>query len=190
LYQMPLGDPNFHERILDFDRDRAASCRAAGCPACGGRLHAANYRRKPRGWLTGLGTEHDLRFSFCCAVEGCRDRATPPSLRFLGRKVYLAVIVTVIAAMRDGPSERRLKMLAETIGVDRRTVARWRSWWLVTFPTTPLWRARSAAFMPPVEPASLPASLLERFAGEAGERLTAFLSFLGPITGGASMRAF
>jgi len=61
---------------------------------------------------------------------------------------------------------------------------------LVTFPTTPLWRARSAAFMPPVEPASLPASLLERFAGEAGERLTAFLSFLGPITGGASMRAF
>jgi hypothetical protein len=27
------------------------------------------------------------RFSFCCAVGGCRKRTTPPSLRFLGRKV-------------------------------------------------------------------------------------------------------
>jgi hypothetical protein len=190
LYQTLLADPKFHERILDFDRDRAEACRAAGCPDCGGTLHAANYLRKPRGWLMALGEEHDLRFSFCCAVDGCRDRATPPSLRFLGRKVYLATIVALISTMSNGLTERRLGQLAEAIGVDRRTVARWRIWWLATFTATPFWRARSAEFMPPIERDHLPASLLSRFAGDAGEQLASFLSFLCPITGGASMQTF
>ena len=119
MYQTLLADPKFHERILDFDRDRAEACRAAGCPDCGGRLHAANYLRKPRGWLIALGEQHNLRFSFCCAVDGCRDRATPPSLRFLGRKVYLATIVTLISAMCNGLTERRLCKLAGAIGVAR-----------------------------------------------------------------------
>jgi hypothetical protein len=190
LYQTLLADPKFHRRILDFDRDHAEACRATGCPDCGGTLHTANYLRKPRGWQIALGEEHDLRFSFCCAVDGCRGRATPPSLRFLGRKVYLATIVTLISAMRNGLTERRLGKLAEAIGVDRRTVARWRIWWLATFTATPFWRARSAELMPPVEGDHLPASLLSRFAGDAAEQLTSFLSFLSPITGGASMQAF
>jgi hypothetical protein len=87
-------------------------------------------------------------------------------------------------------TEPRLCKLAEAIGVDRRTVARWRSWWLATFTATPLWRARSAAFMPPVERDYLPASLLSRFLGDAGEQLASFLSFLGLITAGASMQTF
>ena len=190
LYQTLLADPKFHERILDFDRDHAEACRAAGCPGCGGSLHAANYLRKPRGWLIALGEQHNLRFSFCCAVDGCRDRATPPSLRFLGRKVYLVTIVTLIAALCNGLTERRLCKLAEAIGVDRRTVARWRSWWLTTFTSTPFWRARSAEFMPPVECDHLPASLLSRFLGDAEEQLASCLAFLGPITAGASMQTF
>jgi hypothetical protein len=44
--------------------------------------------------------------------------------------------------------------------------------------------------MPPVEGDHLPASLLSRFAGDAGEQLVGFLCFLGPITGGASMQTF
>jgi len=190
LYQALLADARFHELLLAFDRDLAAQCRAAGCPQCSGVLHATNYRRKPRGRPIALDEEHDRRFSFCCALDGCRDRSTPPSLRFLGRKVYLAVIVTLISAMRDGLTERRLDKLAETVSVDRRTVARWRGWWLGGFTTTPFWRAASGSFMPPVAPARLPAALLERFAGDAAAQLIAFLSFLGPITGGASMRAF
>ena len=188
MYQTLLADPKFHERILDFDRDRAEMCRAAGCPDCGGALHSANYWRKPRGGLIALGGEHDLRFSFCCAVDGCRGRATPPSLRFLGRKVYLAVTVILISAMRNGLTERRLATLAEVVGVDRRTVARWRTWWLATFTTTPFWRATSAVFIPPVDASQLPASALDRFDGDAERRLIAFLRFLAPITGGASMR--
>jgi len=86
LYQALLADAKFHEQLLAFDRDLAARRRAAGCPDCGGALHSANYRRKPRGRPAALGEEHDQRFSFCCSVDGCRDRSTPPSLRFLGRK--------------------------------------------------------------------------------------------------------
>jgi hypothetical protein len=44
--------------------------------------------------------------------------------------------------------------------------------------------------MPSVDASGLPAALLERFAGDAEEQLIAFLSFLGPITGGPSMQAF
>ena len=61
-----------------------------------------NGHRKPRGRPLGLGPEDDWRLSFCCAVDGCRTRATPPSLRFLGRKVYLATIVVLVAIMREG----------------------------------------------------------------------------------------
>ena len=188
LYQTLLQDPKFHEQILDFDRDCAEACRAAGCRTCSGALHAANYWRRPRGRSIALGEEHNLRFSFCCAVDGCRDRATPPSLRFLGRKVYLATIVILISAMCNGLTERRLGKLAEAIGVDRRTVARWRTWWLTTFTRMPFWQANSAEFMPPVERDRLPASLLNRFRGDTKEQLLKCLPFLGPITGGVSMQ--
>ena len=190
MYQALLADAKFHQQLLAFDRDLAAQCRAAGCPECGGVLHTANYPRKPRGRPVALGEEHDRRFSFCCAVDGCRSRATPASLRFLGRKVYLAVIVTLIAAMRDGLTEQRVGKLAETIGVDRRTVARWRNWWRACFTATPFWRAQSAGLMPPIDAARLPTALLERFAGDTAQQLIAFLSFLGPMTAGASMPAF
>src|SRR5260370_20021 len=100
-----------------------------GGEGAGGGWHAGARRRKPRARPVALGEEHDRRFSFCCAVDGCRDRSTPPSLRFLGRKVYLAVIVTLISAMRDGLTERRLGKLSAALGVARRTVARWRRWW-------------------------------------------------------------
>jgi hypothetical protein len=98
--------------------------------------------------------------------------------------------VILISAMCNGLTEPRLCKLAEAIGVDRRSVARWRTWWLATFTLKPFWRARSAEFMPPVEGDHLPASLLSRFLGDAGEQLAGFLSFLGPITGGASMQTF
>ena len=45
--------------------------------------------------------------------------------------------------------------------------------------------------MPPLDIASLPVSLLDRFAGDIERKLTALLRFLGPLTGGASaMHAF
>ena len=184
MYQALLADAKFHEQLLAFDRDLAAQRRAAGCPDCGGALHSANYRRKPRGRSAALGEEHDRRFSFCCSVDGCRDRSTPPSLRFLGPKVYIAAIVVLIAILRHGATALRMRELTEVIGVDRRTVERWRTWWRDGFTATPFWKVARAAFMPPVDPGQLPAALIERFAGDDADRLVALLRFMGPITGG------
>ena len=116
----------------------------------------------------GLGDEHDWRFSFCCAHDGCRTRKTPPSLRFLGRKVYLAAMVVLIAIMREGATAARMRQLSGLVGVDRRTVERWREWWRDTFTASPFWQIGRAAFMPPVDQDRLPASLIERFTGRGG----------------------
>jgi hypothetical protein len=63
---------------------------------------------------------HDRRFSFCCAIDGRRSRVTPPSLRFLGPKVYIAAIVVLIAIPQHGGTPRRLRELTEVTGVGRR----------------------------------------------------------------------
>ena len=84
-----LGDGQLYALLRRCDEDLAAEQRAGGCPHCGGVLHSARYPRKPRGAVERLPDEYGWRLSLCCAREGCRKRATPPSLRFLGRKVYL-----------------------------------------------------------------------------------------------------
>ncbi len=197
MYQALLADARFHRLLLAIDDDIAADCRAAGCGRCGGALHSARFRRKPRGRPAGLSAglddAADRRRSFCCAVAGCRKRATPPSLRFLGRKVYLAAVVTLVSAMQHGARAAR-RHLSDRLGVSRRTVARWREWWLHTFAAGRFWQGAKAAFMPPAQPSRLPASLLDRFAGSAEERLIALLRFLAVpglasgTTGGASVR--
>ena len=123
LYSTLLADATFHELLLVFDRDIAIAARRGRCPLCSSVLHSAQYRRKPRGRPAGLGEEHDWRFSFCCARDGCRTRRTPPSLRFLGRKVYLAAIVVLIAIMREGATAARMRQLSGLVGVDARSSA-------------------------------------------------------------------
>ena len=197
MYQAVLADAKFHEQLLVFDRDLAACARAARCWLCGGALHSASYDHKPRGSLPralgrpgGLGQEYAERFSFCCAVDGCRKRTTPPSLRFLGRKVYLATVVTLISAMLLGTTPSRLARLSAVPGIDRRTLVRWRTWWRSTFTDGPFAAVAKAALVPPLDIAGLPVSLLDRFAGDIERKLIALLRFLAPLTGGASaMRA-
>ena len=76
---------SFWSFLLAVDEDLAEKTRKKGCP-CGGRLHCANYLRKPRGTPDQLPEPQRLRLSFCCDRDGCRKRVTPPSVRFLGRK--------------------------------------------------------------------------------------------------------
>ena len=109
MYSTLLADATFHELLLVFDRDIAIAARRGRCLLCGSVVHSARYRRKPRGRPAGLGDEHDWRFSFCCARDGCRTRKTPPSLRFLGRRVYLAAMVVLIAIMREGATAARMR---------------------------------------------------------------------------------
>jgi hypothetical protein len=190
LYRDLLADASFHKRLRNFDEELGQAVRDEGCLICSGVLHSARFPRKPRGRPAGLAGEDERRISFCCAEGGCRKRRTPPSLRFLGTKLYLAAVVILVAALRHGMTVARIQRLSELAGIDRRTIERWQVWWRTVVPATPFWRNARAAFMPPVDETQLPDVLLERFTGDAPERLIALLRFLAPLTGGTRMRAF
>ena len=96
MYHDWPGRASFWLFLFSVDQDLAQSAREKCC-ACGGRLHRADYPRKPRG-AEDLPQDYRYRFSFCCEREGCRKRVTPPSVRFLGRKERL------------GPPARKLKL--------------------------------------------------------------------------------
>jgi len=98
-YQGYLAKWSVYELLEKCDADLAEKCRQAGCLKCGGRLDRSDYRRKPRGGPEEGKKVETWRDSFCCDVEGCRKRHTPPSVRFLGRKVYWGVVVVLLAAM-------------------------------------------------------------------------------------------
>ena len=149
-------------RLQEFDRQIAEAVAAEGCPHCGGPLHQGNYERKPRGgYLAEAGEAFTLRHSLCCGREGCRRRALPPSLRFLGRRVYLEAVVLVASALTV--ALQTLRLASEVTGVPARTQRRWRRWWAETFPSSTVWTVLRARFAPPPPAQSeLPRSLLER----------------------------
>jgi hypothetical protein len=91
-------------------------------------------------------------------------------------------VVVLISTFRCGPTPARLRYLKERVGVSRRTVVRWRSWWCEQLIDTPFWRAAAAGLIPPLQHSELPASLLERFAGRLFDRLVSLLRFIAPIT--------
>jgi hypothetical protein len=182
MSHVSLIDASVWQLLLTIDRDLAAKARAAGC-ICGGRLHSARYRRKPRGGLPAeLRPEYSRRESLCCAREECRRRTTPPSVRFLGRRVFLAAVVVLVSAMTSGLTAQRAAKLRVRFGVRERTLQRWRAWWLQTFPRTVFWKGARARLLPPIDEQRVPASLLERFVDPTSDGLVACLVFLAPIT--------
>ena len=165
--------------LIRLDEELAAQAQCAGC-SCGGVLHRANYPRKPRGCPSAaLRDAFSSRLSFCCSR--CRRRTTSQSVRFLGRRVYLGLVV-VLCSARHARQNIAAVTLCEALEIPLRTLQRWRRWWREDFLQTPLWQAMCARFMPPVSAQGLPGELLARFAGEATEALQRLLRFLAPIT--------
>ena len=183
MYHVLFRDASFWAFLFEVDKDLANQARQEGCP-CGGRLHSANYPRKPRGGCEKLPDSCGCRLSFCCERDGCRKRTTPPSVRFLGRKVYLAAVVVLVAAMRHGPSPRRVRELTELFGADRRTIARWCTFWREHFPQTTFWKVAQGRFPQGLEMAGFPRSLFDAFIHrqDSREDWKRLLEFLSPIT--------
>ncbi len=166
----------FWQRLVVADELIAEKTQSKGCQHCGGPLHRANYPRKPRGELGDAEEAFSTRRSFCCGH--CRKRTTPPSIRFLGRKVYVGQLVVVACLVWQELAGAVGKVVE---GVPRRTVLRWLVWWRQTMPTTGFWKHARALLMPPVEEPQLPRSLVERFAsGLDGFAQT--LAFVAPLT--------
>jgi len=177
-----LRDSRFYALLLRIDVDLAALGSPRGCPHCGGTVHVANYPRKPRGAGAELGPAYGVRFSFCCSVEGCRRRLTPPSVRFLGRRVYLGAAVTLVSALQHGATKGRAKKLLALVGASRQTIERWRGWWRSAFADSPFWASVRGRLASPVAADELPSSLLARFTDGAEPALVQLLRLLAPIT--------
>ena len=178
MYQSLLTNPNFYQVLLQSDREIAALEQAKGC-LCEGILHQSNYPRKPRGLPQDTDPSFCIRFSFCCNQEGCRKRVTPPSLRFLGRKVYTSVIIVLVFTLATATS-KQIDRLLSCIGVSpsEETLRRWRKFWVVHFPSGDLWNQQG---LNGLDKQALPIVLLDQYAGHPAEKLKSLLKFLSPI---------
>lgn len=182
MYQSLLRDARLFELLPRIDDNLAQEARQAGCRHCGGRLDSARYPRKARAAVE-LGPEYAYRMSFCCARRECRRRLTPPSVRFLGRRVYPGAVVLLASVLEGCGTAAQRRQLREWLGVSPRTLTRWRRWWRHLFPRSAFWRTVRGWFRTPLGTDDLPASLLARFPGDARSRVVALLRFLAPITG-------
>src|SRR5271170_3040689 len=117
----------FFAVLEQIDEGTVRHVAAAGCLKCDGPLHRSDYDRKPRGALIApAGEGFVVRFSLCCGREGCRKRSTPPSLRFLGRRVYLGVVVIVASLVTQALESAEASR--PVTGVPTRTTRRWVGW--------------------------------------------------------------
>ena len=172
-----VGLVNLLEKI---DTEYAVTMCQAGCSRCKGKLHRTDYPRKPRGFA-----EHwTKRFSFCCAREGCRKRYTPSSVRFLGRRVYVGVIVVLVSALAQGVNAGRVQIVRRELGMDAHTLRRWRQWWLENFVQSSFWKSWKSRFRRPVAEDRLPLSLVEQGGAQRKAGLVKLMQALSPISMG------
>jgi hypothetical protein len=171
----------FFEGLMAIDAAIVERAAAEKCRDCGGPLHRGDYLRKPRGGLVAPAADaFSRRFSLCCGREGCRHRAMPPSLRFLGRRVYVGAVVVVVSAIALAVT--CAAAAARTTGVSARTTRRWARWWRGSFTKSAPFVELSARLVPSFSRGALPASILERLDGEPAMRVSRLLGWLAPLT--------
>ncbi len=178
-----LHDPAFFRFLTQTDAQPPAEARERRCPDCAGPLHVADFPRKPRGCPVSVREEYSFRLSFTCGR--CEARTTTASVRFLGRRVYVAVMLMLASP----PTGSTAGALADLVVVPVRTVRRWRRWWQKDFQRTAFWQSVRERFAPPVSAEGLPQSLLARFKGASGhERLIQLLRYISPLSTAAVIK--
>ena len=177
---MELGR-EFFEGLMAVDRAIVAQAAEEPCRNCGGRLHRGDYPRKPRGGLFAVAVASwERRFSLCCGRDGCRHRATPPSVRFLGRRVYAGAVVILASAVALAVISA--SAVVRATGVPARTARRWRQWWSGPFVASAPFVDLSARLVPAPDRRALPASLLTRLASDRATGVAKLLAWLAPLT--------
>ena len=134
--------------------------KALGCPECKSALHSANFKRKFRGLEIEAPPQFEVRFSYCCSKDGCRNRLTPPSVRFMRHKVYLGMAILLI-------SSGVTAFLGETLEVSDQTRRRWMKFWsqVLSF-SNPLFVALKAFLPVDLEINDTPKPILDFFIGQ------------------------
>ena len=109
-------------------------------------------------------------------------------MRFLGRKVYVGVLLVLFGNVAAGParaatSAALVESLSIASGIPVRTLERWHAWWTAAVPATRWWTELSARFVPGIDATTLPSALLARVEAVGVEaRLTAVLGLTRPLS--------
>jgi hypothetical protein len=157
-----------YDVLRRIDEDLADNVRRLGCPACGSPLDSAPWQRHPRG-VPSLRDKVWWRLGLCCRKEGCRRRVLPPSVLFLGRKVYFNAVILVSVVSR----ERRLvgataDALCKWFGMSRATLKRWISFFRYDFPESRVWKVLRGRVSAAVKSVRVADTLLGQFEGVHG----------------------
>ena len=186
MYHPLLTDARFHNILFDLDRLITEQVKQAQCPKCLGRLNQSNFPRKPRGVPKDTIADYHIRFSLCCSTEGCRKRFTPPSMRFLSRKVYSSVVIILIFLLKPETDESRIEtintLLGTTLSIE--TLRRWRHFWTKEIPQTHTWKRLALCDM---YAQNLPVSLLVLFEQIGETALLMGLKLILPLSAGVHL---
>ena len=183
MYHSQLTDAIFYNSLLALDRLIAEQVKQSRCQFCHSKLHQSHYLRKPRGVPEGTHSDYPIRFSYCCAQDGCRKRLTPPSMRFLSRKVYSSVVIFLVFLLKSKTDELKVEELNLLLGTSLsvETVRRWRNFWVKQVSQSHTWKR--AAFSHDMAQ-TLPASLLAQFQQVLNTPLEMALKWILPLTTG------
>ena len=183
MYHSLLTDARFHNSLVDLDRLIAEQVRQEQCRFCHGNLHQSHFPRKPRGVPEETHPDYSIRFSYCCGTEGCRKRFTPPSMRFLSRKIYSSIVIIIIFLLKPETDESRIeglnRLLDTQLSVEN--LRRWRHFWTKDIPQTHTWKRL------PLHQSlsqSLPVSLLGLFQRIGEQSLIKGLKLILPLSAG------
>lgn len=178
-----ITDPRLYNTLLKIDKELADEARGKGCPRCGGTLHSAKYPRKIKRSCFPIDGKNIIRFSFCCNTDGCRRRVTPRSVRFMGRRRYLSVVVVLHSALCHGLTQRRIEEVSKLVGVSLRTLSHWQTWWRETLPRTQFWQHAKAFLMSAWVPINLCRDLVEIFSAQNEQSgIVNLLQFISPMS--------
>ncbi|MCB9598635.1 MAG: hypothetical protein H6719_38320 [Sandaracinaceae bacterium] len=167
------AEDDIFARLHELDLELLVAVQRRGCrDCCGGRLDRADFSRKVRGVSESAERYFETRFALCCSREGCRRRTLPPSLRFLGRRVFAAV--AIVAACVAEQAHRRWQ--------EARRIRRWLAWWREDFGGGPRLLELRGRLAVPIDRDALPGSLLAAVQGPTpADRLVRLLALVADV---------
>lgn len=172
----------FWQKLYEVDEEIAKFFHGLPCVFCLDRLNWANYPRKPRGIPPEAVKYFELRFSHCCSR--CRKRRTPPSARFMGRRVYVSIFLIIIFCLNSREFYQKIISATTANSFSRRTLNRWLIWWDCTIPISPIWKKISGNLKPNIDNKFLPLFIIEQFFeanGKTDKAILLLLKFLSPM---------
>lgn len=171
--------------LYSIDEKIAKKFQENPCKRCSSKLHKNYFPRKPRGVPPEFEVYFSSRFSFSCGR--CRKRATSPSTRFLGRKVYISLFVVLIPYLvlanlnKSNLFSKLINLHPKTFSMI--TLKRWLRWWN-NVPYSRIWKKIGGSLRPNINSLALPFFIVEQFQIKEVDPslfMASILEFLSPI---------